>query len=129
MYLVPMVLLGYITKSFVVLAEGFVLNLHATDFSLSPISVINRVCNDFKTGGLYYPVVLAYFGAGYLSYAIRMAIAVIFVGSFLVKPLLMRPLSLIWLRIVESDKPIFTLVSVGLQRARYWSAKYRSTYR
>jgi hypothetical protein len=43
-----------------------------------------------------------------------MVLGILFVGSFLVQPFLMRPLSLIWRRIVESDKPIFTLTFGGI---------------
>jgi hypothetical protein len=40
----------------------------------------------------------------------RFALSLVFVGSFLLKPLMMRPISYVWARIVESDKPVFTLV-------------------
>jgi hypothetical protein len=40
-------------------------------------------------------------------------LSVIFVGSFLLKPLIMRPISLVWSRIVESEKPVFTLIFGG----------------
>lgn len=45
----------------------------------------------------------------YFPSIIRFAISVVFVGSFLLRPLIMQPLSLIWARIVESEKPVFTL--------------------
>jgi hypothetical protein len=44
---------------------------------------------------------------------LRFFIALIFVGSFLIKPLVMRPVNLVWRRVVESDKPVFTLVFGG----------------
>jgi hypothetical protein len=47
------------------------------------------------------------------SNILRIVISIIFVGSFLVKPLVMRPVNLIWRRIVESDKPVFTLTFGG----------------
>jgi hypothetical protein len=40
--------------------------------------------------------------------AARLVLSMIFVGSFLLRPLLMRPINLVWRRIVESDKPVFT---------------------
>ena len=44
----------------------------------------------------------------------RFVLSGIFVGSFLLKPLLMRPVSLVWTRIVESEKPVFTLIFGGV---------------
>ena len=43
----------------------------------------------------------------------RITASIIFIGSFLLKPLVMRPVSLLWARIVESDKPVFTLILGG----------------
>jgi hypothetical protein len=43
----------------------------------------------------------------------RFALAVVFVGSFLLRPLIMRPISLVWRRTVESDKPVFTIMFGG----------------
>jgi len=43
----------------------------------------------------------------------RVVLSIFFIGSFLLRPLLMRPVSLIWARIVESDKPVFTLILGG----------------
>jgi hypothetical protein len=43
----------------------------------------------------------------------RFILAIIFVGSFLLKPLIMSPINLLWRRIVESDKPVFTLTFGG----------------
>jgi hypothetical protein len=43
----------------------------------------------------------------------RFIISLIFVGSFLVRPLMMRPVNLVWRRIVESEKPVFTLIFGG----------------
>ena len=42
----------------------------------------------------------------------RMLLAVIFTGSFFLKPLKL-PIMTLWARIIESDKPIFTLVLGG----------------
>jgi hypothetical protein len=44
---------------------------------------------------------------------LRFFLSIIFVGSFLLKPLVMRPLSLVWARIVESEKPVFTVIFGG----------------
>jgi hypothetical protein len=44
---------------------------------------------------------------------IRFGLSFVFVGSFLLRPLVMRPLSFIWARIVESEKPVFTLIFGG----------------
>ena len=64
--------------------------------------------------GQPYPFYFATTSAGYFANIIRMAIAIVFVGSFVVQPFVMRPLSLLWRRIVESDKPIFTLLLGGI---------------
>jgi len=44
---------------------------------------------------------------------IRLTLSIVFVGSFLLRPVLMRPISLVWARIVESDRPVFTLTFGG----------------
>jgi hypothetical protein len=44
---------------------------------------------------------------------VRFFISVIFVCSFLLRPLVMRPVNLVWRRIVESEKPVFTLTFGG----------------
>ena len=44
---------------------------------------------------------------------IRFVISLVFVGSFLLRPLIMRPLSLVWARIIESEKPVFTVIFGG----------------
>jgi len=43
----------------------------------------------------------------------RFALSIIFVGSFLLRPLVMRPISLVWARIIESEKPVFTVLFGG----------------
>jgi hypothetical protein len=48
-----------------------------------------------------------------IGFLLRMGISIIFVGSFLMKPLIAKPVSLVWARIIESDKPVFTLVFSG----------------
>lgn len=55
--------------------------------------------------------------SSYTGHLIRLGIALVFVGSYILRPLLMRPVSLIWLRIVESDKPIFALIFGGVSAA------------
>jgi hypothetical protein len=42
----------------------------------------------------------------------RFGLAALFVGSFLLKPL-HQAISLVWARVVESDKPVFTLLFGG----------------
>jgi hypothetical protein len=60
-----------------------------------------------------YPVYFAAEAVAYVSNGIRILLASIFCMSFIFQPALKRPLSLVWLRIVESDKPILTLVLGG----------------
>jgi len=43
----------------------------------------------------------------------RSILSLVFIGSFVLKPLVMRPVSLVWVRIVESEKPVFTLTFGG----------------
>jgi hypothetical protein len=43
----------------------------------------------------------------------RLIVSIVFVGSFLLKPLIMRPVSLVWARIIESEKPVFTVIFGG----------------
>ena len=43
----------------------------------------------------------------------RLLISILFVGSFLLRPLIMRPVNLVWRRIVESEKPVFTVIFGG----------------
>jgi hypothetical protein len=40
---------------------------------------------------------------------IRFGLSLVFVGSFLLRPIVMRPMSLLWARIIESEKPVFTV--------------------
>jgi hypothetical protein len=42
----------------------------------------------------------------------RLSISVIFVASFFLRPL-QRPIMTLWARIIESDKPVFTVVFGG----------------
>jgi hypothetical protein len=93
--------------------------------SFSPSSLINRIQNEFRSFHSEDPELAARLihisalkfvrlSAGYATYLTRIAIAIVFVGSFLVQPFLMRPILLLWRRVVESDKPIFTLMLGGI---------------
>jgi hypothetical protein len=44
---------------------------------------------------------------------LRFCLVIIFIGSFLVRPLVMRPVNLVWRRIVESERPVFTVIFGG----------------
>ena len=66
------------------------------------------------TADQFYALNFARACAGWIPNFIRLAIALIFVGSFVARPLLMKPVSLVWRRIVESDKPVFTLIFGGV---------------
>jgi hypothetical protein len=44
---------------------------------------------------------------------IRLSISIIFVGSFFLQPL-QRPIMAIWARVVESDRPVFTVLFGGI---------------
>jgi hypothetical protein len=43
----------------------------------------------------------------------RIVLSIIFIGSILLRPIVMRPISLVWARIVESEKHVFTLTFGG----------------
>jgi hypothetical protein len=57
--------------------------------------------------------VFAFYALALFSPVFRLLLSVTFVGSFLLKPLIIRPASLVWARIVESAKPVFTLIFGG----------------
>jgi len=40
---------------------------------------------------------------------LRLLLSIVFVGSFLLRPFVMRPVNFVWRRIIESEKPVFTL--------------------
>jgi hypothetical protein len=44
---------------------------------------------------------------------LRFLLSIVFIGSFLLRPLVMRPISFVWARIIESEKPVFTLIFGG----------------
>jgi hypothetical protein len=44
---------------------------------------------------------------------LRTFLSITFVGSFLLRPLIMRPVNLVWRRIIESEKPVFTVIFGG----------------
>jgi hypothetical protein len=68
--------------------------------------------NGYGTAGLLAQ--LSLISVSYFANLLRIGIAVFFIATFLLRPLVMRPLSLVWLRIVESEKPIFTLILGGI---------------
>jgi hypothetical protein len=59
------------------------------------------------------PEQMAFSSLSVVPMLIRFGISIVFVGSFLLLPLVMRPVNLVWRRIVESDKPVFTLTFSG----------------
>jgi len=67
---------------------------------------------EFVTVG--YPIDLfAFYTLPYVPGLFRFFLSIVFVGSFLLRPVVMRPTSLVWARIVESEKPVFTLTFGG----------------
>jgi hypothetical protein len=56
----------------------------------------------------------ARFNMAFIPGLFRLTISVVFLTSFLLRPLIMRPTLFVWERIVDSDKPVFTLVFGGL---------------
>jgi hypothetical protein len=91
-------------------------------FTLSPVKLAQRIYSHVARwgGGAIpafwgpFPWFFANVCAGYVANLIRLTIGVIFVGSFLVRPVLMQPISLVWRRVVESEKPIFTMIFGGI---------------
>lgn len=49
-----------------------------------------------------------------IANGIRIGFALIFLGSFVFRPLIQRPISRIWVGIVDSEKPVFTLILAGI---------------
>ena len=66
-------------------------------FSNNLQKIDNTFTWDFRLLGLVMPV-------------FRLILSIIFVGSFLLRPLIMRPISLVWERIIDNEKPVFTLI-------------------
>jgi hypothetical protein len=58
-------------------------------------------------------VLWASFYAAFLSNMVRLLLAVIFIVSYMLRPLQSGILAL-WARIIESEKPVFTLVFGGI---------------
>ena len=56
----------------------------------------------------------ARFNMAFAPGLLRLTISIVFLTSFLLRPLIMKPTLLLCARIVESDKPIFTLVCGGI---------------
>jgi hypothetical protein len=50
----------------------------------------------------------------YFTGVLRLGLSLVFAVSFSIQPLLIRPISLLWLRVVQSNKPVFTLVLGGI---------------
>jgi hypothetical protein len=101
----------------------FYISLYPSKFA-SEISWLKSVLNPSDPSLLpRFPVNFAIFCANYFASATRILLAVVFLGSFLVKPLVMRPLSLVWRRVVESEKPIFTLSFGGVASAAVFVSK------
>jgi hypothetical protein len=69
---------------------------------ISFISEIDQVDVFIFDGLMYFPGLY------------RFCVSVIFLGSFLLRPLIMRPVSLVWARIIESEKPVFTVIFGGV---------------
>jgi len=44
---------------------------------------------------------------------LRLLLSLIFVLSFVIKPVVLRPMSVLWARILESEKPVFTVIFGG----------------
>lgn len=56
---------------------------------------------------------VAVFAVTSLPSVFRLFVSLLFLGTFLLRPLIMRPVSLLWARIIESEKPVFTLMFGG----------------
>jgi hypothetical protein len=75
-----------------------------------PSQLFSWLATYFKSGAIDRT---AFFALTCFPSLMRFIISAIFVGSFLSRPLIMRPVSLVWARIVESDKPVFALIFGG----------------
>jgi len=82
-------------------------------FSVHPISPIYTLVNIGKNSEFYTPDFFAFNLLSLFPNIFRVVLSIVFVGSFLLRPLVMRPVSLVCARIVESDKPVFTVIFGG----------------
>jgi hypothetical protein len=83
-------------------------DLHDIDFSWYP-GLIDMVRQPPPAIDMF-----PFLAASSIPSLFRFVLSAVFVGSFLLRPLVMRPVSFIWGRIVDSDQPVFTLVFGGL---------------
>jgi hypothetical protein len=64
--------------------------------------------------GIMVPEDFAFFAMAVSPPIFRFILSIIFMGSFLLRPLIMHPVNFVWRRIVESDKPVFALIFGGI---------------
>ena len=69
--------------------------------------------SDTKMDILSIAIVWGDFVAAYFSNLLRLGALLVFFGSYLLKPLIIRPTSLLWARLIGSERPIFTLIFGG----------------
>jgi len=81
--------------------------------TVHPISPIYTLVYIGKNTAFYTPDFFAFSLLSLFPNIFRVFLSIVFVGSFLLRPLVMRPVSLVWARIVESDKPVFTVIFGG----------------
>jgi len=78
-------------------------------------AIYNTLVGPFRFRAIFFPIDAPPFVTAMVGNTLnvtRLILAGIFVGSFFMRPL-KYPISLLWRRIVESDKPIFTMVFGG----------------
>jgi hypothetical protein len=81
-------------------------------FPLYPPGVVGAFKNLFSGESTIYS--FSFYTSSTAPSIFGLVLSIIFVGSFLAKPLVLRPVSRVWARIVESDKPVFTLIFGGV---------------
>jgi hypothetical protein len=80
------------------------------DFSLSKILFTFSIQNYLERGEIDRT---ALFATACSPSLCRFLLSMVFVGSFVLKPLVMQPVNFVWRRIVESEKPVFTVIFGG----------------
>jgi hypothetical protein len=76
-------------------------------YQLSSIEMLNISDNYRLEASIFH---FARYNMAVIPGLFRLAVSIVFLTSFLLRPLIMKPTLLMWARIVESDNPTFTLI-------------------
>jgi hypothetical protein len=85
------------------------LNKIVQSYQLPPHAIDLSSAYGFEVAVLHF----ARFNMAFVPGLFRLLLSIVFSTSFIARPLIMTPTLLIWERIVESDKPVFTVIFGG----------------